>query len=157
MWDHLKIGFLTIMFCACLPVYSSAASLVDGSSIQPAEQSMTITVRLDQWNTLKKELIAQENDLSQLKQKLQMLKSTSGEQMQLLENLQNELSATKKALQNANSSLTECQNALTESKASLQILKNQIKALEHKQVVTRRQRDVYALVAAISLGSVIAR
>lgn len=63
----------------------------------------------------------------------------------------------KKALQNANSSLTECQNALTESKASLQILKNQIKALEHKQVVTRRQRDVYALVAAISLGSVIAR
>lgn len=157
MWDHLKIGFLTILFCVCLPVYSSAASLVDGSSIQQAEQSMTITVRLDQWNTLKKELIAQENDLSQLKQKLQMLKSTSGEQMQLLENLQNELSATKKALQNANSSLTECQNALTESKASLQILKNQIKALEHKQVVTRRQRDVYALVAAISLGSVIAR
>ena len=102
MWRTLKIGLLTILFFVCLPVSLYAASSVDGSSIQQAEQPMTMTVRLDQWNTLKKELIAQENDLGQLKQKLQMLKSTLSEQMQLLENLQNELNATKK-------SLTECE------------------------------------------------
>lgn len=157
MWKQLKVGLMIILCFVYLPSLSAYASSDGGCSTQTAGQPMTITMQLTQWNTLKQELIAQENDLTQLRQKLKMLKSTSSEQMQLLENLQNELNATKKALQNANSSLTECQNALNESKASLQILSNQIKVLEHKQVVTRRQRDVYALVAAISLGSVIAR
>ncbi len=157
MWEKSKNLWLIILLTLSLSAPAYFSSLAAGGSIPQTEPPTTITMPLNQWNTLKKEWIEQENDLSQLKQKLQMLKSTSSEQMQLLENLQNELNATKKALQNANSSLTECQNALNESKASLQILSNQIKVLEHKQVVTRRQRDVYALVAAISLGSVIAR
>lgn len=63
---------------------------------------MTITMQLTQWNKLKQDLIAQENDLTQLKQKLKQLKSTSSEQMQLLENLQSELNATRQSLMNAN-------------------------------------------------------
>ena len=35
---------------------------------------MTITMQLTQWNKLKQDLIAQENDLTQLKQKLKQLK-----------------------------------------------------------------------------------
>mgnify|MGYP000590286247 CR=1 FL=1 len=42
-------------------------------------------------------------------------------------------------------------------KVSLETLKVQIKAMEHKQVVLRRQRDVWAAIAALSLGGVIAR
>ena len=103
------------------------------------------------------ELIAQENDLIQLKQKLKLLKSTSSEQLQLLENLQSELNATRQNLMNANISLTECRNELEKSKASLETLKVQIRKLEHKQTVTRRQRDVWAAIAALSLGGVIAR
>lgn len=54
-------------------------------------------------------------------------------------------------------SLTECRNELEKSKASLETLKQEIKQMEHKQVVLRRQRDVWAAIAALSLGGVIAR
>ena len=161
MWGKSKIGLLTILFCVCLPVSLSAASLADGCSIQQAGLKTTITVQLDQWNMLKKELIAQENDLNQLKLKLKMLRSTSSEQIQLLNDLQNELSKTKEDLQNANSSLTECKteckNELETSRQSLEILKVKIRKLEHQQTVTRRQRDVYATLFAVSVGAAIAR
>lgn len=92
----------TIMLCVYPLSYSSAASSGDGYTIQPVRQPMTITMQLTQWNKLKQDLIAQENDLTQLKQKLKQLKSTSSEQMQLLENLQSVLNATRQSLMNAN-------------------------------------------------------
>lgn len=125
----------TIMLCVYPLSYSSAASSGDGYTIQPAEQKRTITMPLSQWNELKQELIEQENDLTQLRQKLKMLRSTSSEQIQLLENLQSELNATRQSLMNANVSLTECRNELEKSKASLETLKQEIKQMEHKQVV----------------------
>lgn len=69
----------TIMLCVYPLSYSSAASSGDGYTIQPVGQPMTITMQLTQWNKLKQDLIAQENDLTQLKQKLKQLKSTSSE------------------------------------------------------------------------------
>lgn len=72
--------------------------------------------------------------------------------MQLLENLQSELNATRQNLTNANTSLTECRNELEKSKASLETLKVQIQAMEHKQVVMRRQRDAYAFGFALSVA-----
>ena len=145
----------TIMLCVYPLSYSSAASSGDGYTIQPVGQPMTITMQLTQWNKLKQDLIAQENDLTQLKQKLKQLKSTSSEQMQLLENLQSELNATRQNLTNANASLIECRNELEKSKASLETLKVQIKAMEHKQVVMRRQRDAYAFGFALSVASLL--
>ena len=145
----------TIMLCVYPLSYSSAASSGDGYTIQPAGQPMTITMQLTQWNELKQELTEQENDLTQLRQKLKMLKSTSSEQMQLLENLQSELNATRQNLTNANASLIECRNELEKSKASLETLKVQIKAMEHKQVVMRRQRDTYAFGFALSVASLL--
>ena len=71
---------------------------------------MTITMQLTQWHKLKQDLIAQENDLTQLKQKLKQLKSTSSEQMQLLENLQSVLNATRQSLMNANNRDAESTN-----------------------------------------------
>ena len=64
----------TIMLCVYPLSYSSAASSGDGYTIQPVGQPMTITMQLTQWNKLKQDLIAQENDLTQLKQKLKQLK-----------------------------------------------------------------------------------
>ena len=64
----------TIMLCMYPLSYSSAASSGDGYTIQPVGQPMTITMQLTQWNKLKQDLIAQENDLTQLKQKLKQLK-----------------------------------------------------------------------------------
>ena len=75
--------------------------------------------------------------------------------MQLLENLQSELNATRQNLTNANASLIECRNELEKLKASLETLKVQIKAMEHKQVVMRRQRVAYAFGFALSVASLL--
>ena len=158
MWEKsktlLKIMVLTFCLSLSLPWLSSAADMITTSEAGPRT---TIVMSAEQWTTLKQELTEQTIELNQLRQKLKMLRSTSSEQMKLLENLQNELNATQKNLTNASISLTECQNALKESRESLQTLKVQIKQMEHKQTVTRRQRDVWAAIAALSLGGVIAR
>lgn len=155
MWKRLKVGLMITLCFVYLPSLSAYASSDGGCYTQTAGQPMTITMQLTQWNTLKQELIEQENDLTQLKQKLKLLKSTSSEQMQLLEKLQSELNATRQSLMNANISLTECRNELGKSKALLETLKVQIKAMEHKQVVMRRQRDEYALGFVLSLASLL--
>ena len=158
MWEKsktlLKIMVLTFCLSLSLPWLSSAADMITTSE---AGHRTTIVMSTEQWTTLKQELTEQTIELAQLRQKLKMLKSTSSEQMKLLENLQNELNATQKNLTNASVSLTECQNALKESRESLQTLKKQIKQMEHKQTVMRRQRDVYATLFALSVGGVIAR
>lgn len=161
MWKKSKntlIGFLLSgLFLLCFPLPSLASSALAMNGTQAAEQNTSISMSINQWQMLKQELIEQENDLTQLRQKLKMLKSTSSEQMKLLENLQSELNATRQGLMNASISLIECKNELEKSKASLETLKQEIKQMEHKQVVLRRQRDVWAAIAALSLGGVIAR
>ena len=158
MWEKLKtlLKIMVLTFCLSLslPWLSSAVDMITTSEAGPRT---TIVMSTEQWTTLKQELTEQTIELNQLRQKLKMLKSTSSEQMKLLENLQNELNAAQKNLTNASVSLTECQNALKESRESLQTLKVQIKQMEHKQTVLRRQRDVWAAIAALSLGGVIAR
>ena len=142
--------------CLCASL-SCFLSLDVGAYTPPTEQSTSIVMSMSQWNELKQELTEQNLELAQLRQKLKMLRSTSSEQMKLLESLQTELNETQKNLTNASTSLTECQNALKESRASLQTLKKQIRVMEHKQTVVRRQRDIYAGLLALSLGGVIAR
>ena len=158
MWRKLRNLSKIILLTSSLVLLSSFSCLGAGAGAYTplAEQNTTIVMSMTQWNELKQELTEQENDLSLLRQKLKMLKSTSSEQMKLLESLQSELNATRQSLMNANVSLTECRNELEKSKASLETLKAQIKAMEHKQVVLRRQRDVWAAIA-LSLGGVIAR
>lgn len=155
VWKRLKVGLMIILCFVYLPSLSAYASSDGGCSTQTAGQPMTITMQLTQWNTLKQELIEQENDLTQLRQKLKMLKSTSSEQIQLLENLQSELNATRQNLMNANASLIECQRDLKESRQSLEMLEQQIKQMEHKQTVTRRQRDVWAGLFGTALVSLL--
>nr|DAL25788.1 MAG TPA_asm: hypothetical protein [Caudoviricetes sp.] len=53
--------------------------------------------------------------------------------------------------------LNEAENSLAKQKTSLMQLTKEIKSLEHKQVVMRRQRDVYAGLLALSVSAVIAR
>ena len=109
------------------------------------------------WSELKTESAAQNLELNQLRQKLIMLKMDSGEQMQQLEKLQKELEETQVLLTNANQSLNDVKKDLSESRTSLEELKNKIKKLEHKQAVIRRQRDIYAGLLVITVGTVIAR
>ena len=142
---------LGLSFCYCLQV--SAV----GGTMNQAEQKQTIMISMTDWNELKTEFTAQSLELNQLRQKLIMLKMDSGEQMKQLSKLQKELEETQISLTNANQSLNDVRNDLTESRTSLEELKNKIKKMEHKQAVIRRQRDLYAGLFIITVGTVIAR
>ena len=142
---------LGLSFCYCLQVSA------DGGTTNQAEPKQTITMSMADWNELKTEFTAQSLELNQLRQKLIMLKMDSGEQMKQLEKLQKELEETQISLTNANQSLNGVKNALSESRTSLEELKKEIKKMEHKQAVIRRQRDIYAGLFVIAVGAAIAR
>lgn len=142
---------LGLSFCYCLQVSAG------GGTMNQAEQKQTIMISMTDWNELKTEFTAQSLELNQLRQKLIMLKMDSGEQMKQLSKLQKELEETQISLTNANQSLNDVRNDLTESRTSLEELKNKIKKMEHKQAVIRRQRDLYAGLFIITVGTVIAR
>lgn len=147
-----------IAICLSLGLSSCCVQVsADGGSMNQAEPKQTITISMTDWNELKTESATQSLELNQLKQKLIMLKLDSGEQMKQLEKLQKELKETQISLTNANQSLNGVRNDLTESRTSLEELKNKIKKLEHKQAVIRRQRDIYAGLLVITVGTVIAR
>ena len=74
-----------------------------------------------------------------------------------LETLQAELMQTQKLLEKSNQNLTIAYGSIEKQKESLMKLEKQIDALQRKQTVLRRQRDVWAAIAALSLGGVIAR
>lgn len=142
---------LGLSFCYCLQVSA------DGGTMNQAEPRQTIMISMTDWNELKTEFTAQSLELNQLRQKLIMLKMDSGEQMKQLSKLQKELEETQISLTNANQSLNDVRDDLTESRTSLEELKNKIKKMEHKQAVIRRQRDLYAGLFIITVGTVIAR
>jgi len=142
---------LGLLFCCSLQVSA------DGGVMNPAESKQTVMISMTDWNELKTESAAQNLELNQLRQKLIMLKMDSGEQMQQLEKLQKELEETQISLTNANQSLNGVKNALSESRTSLEELKKEIKKMEHKQAVIRRQRDIYAGLFVITAGAVFSR
>lgn len=147
-----------IAICLSLGLSSCCVQVsADGGSMNRAEPKQTITISMTDWNELKTESATQSLELNQLKQKLIMLKLDSGEQMKQLEKLQKELKETQISLTNANQSLNGVRNDLTESRTSLEELKNKIKKLEHKQAVIRRQRDIYAGLFVVTVGTAIAR
>ena len=141
---------LGLLFC-CVQVSA------DGGTTNQAEPKQTITMSMTDWDELKTESAAQNLELNQLRQKLIMLKMDSGEQMQQLEKLQKELEETQVLLTNANQLLNDVKKDLSESRTSLEELKKEIKKMEHKQAVIRRQRDIYAGLFVITVGAAIAR
>ena len=147
-----------IAICLLLELSSCCVQVsADGGSMNQAEPRQTITMSIADWNELRTEWAGQKLDLTQLRQKLIMLKMGSGEQMKQLEKLQKELEETQVSLTNANQSLNDVRNDLSESRTSLEELKNKIRKMEHKQAVVRRQRDIYAGLFVITVGAAVAR
>lgn len=142
---------LGLSFCYCLQVSA------DGGTMNQVEPRQTITMSISDWNELKTEFRGLKTDLALERQKLTMLKLDSSEQMQQLEILQTQLDETQQLLMNAKISIAEAQHELNELKVLLEGLRNKIKKLEHKQAVIRRQRDIYAGLFVITVGTVIAR
>lgn len=142
---------LGLSFCYCLQVSA------DGGTMNQVEPKQTIMISITDWNELKTEWARQKLDLAQLRQKFTMLTLNSEEQLKQLEVLQIKLERTEKSLMNATTSLTEVKKELQESRLLLEELKKEIKKMEHKQAVIRRQRDIYAGLFVVTVGTAIAR
>lgn len=147
-----------IAICLLLELSSCCVQVfADGGVTNQAEPKQTIMISITDWNELKTEWAGQKLDLAQLRQKFTMLTLNSEEQLKQLEVLQIKLERTEKSLMNATTSLTEVKKELQESRTSLEELKNKIKKMEHNQAVIRRQRDIYAGLFVITVGTAIAR
>ena len=164
MWEKSRSLSKIILLTSSLVLLSSFSCLAAGSYTPPIGPQTSIVMSMSQYNRLKQIIERQDARLTQLQQKLERLKSNSTmaskelteSQNQLLM-LKSELTTTQKSLENAKMSLKQAETILAKQEASLQTLTEQIKSLEHKQTVMRRQRDVWAAIAALSLGGVIAR
>lgn len=164
MWRKSRNLWLTTLLTLSLSVPVSISCLAAGVFTPPTEPPTTITMSMTQYNQLKEIISRQDNKLTQLQQKLALLKSDSTEASKELIESQNELNrlkeeliTTQKSLENAKLSLSQAEEILQRQEESLQKLTKQIKKMEHKATVLRRQRDVWAAIAALSLGGVIAR
>ena len=164
MWGKYRnFVKITLSICLCASL-SCFLSLNVGAYIPQAEPQTSIVMSMAQYNQLKEIISRQDNRLTQLQEKLNLLKSNSTEASKELTESQTELTAlrselttTKKSLESAKISLAQAEETLQRQEESLQTLTKQIKQMEHKQTVLRRQRDVYAGLLALSVGAVIAR
>lgn len=164
MWGKYR-NFVRITLSMCLCVSLSCfLSLNVGAYTPPTEPQTTITMSMTQYNQLKEIISRQDSRLEMLQQKLTLLKNNSVSVSSELEKsqtelttLRNELTETQESLESAKISLTQAEEMLKKQEESLQTLTKEIKSLEHKQTVMRRQRDVYATLFVLSVGSVIAR
>ena len=164
MWKKYRnFVKITLSMCLCASL-SCFLCLGVGAYTPPTEQQTNITMSMTQYNRLKAIISRQDNRLTQLQEKLNMLKANSMTASSELTESQNELSKlktdlmeTQKSLENARISLTQAEETLKKQEESLQTLTKQIKSMEHKQTVLRRQRDAWAAIAALSVGAAIAR
>ena len=145
-----------LLCCAVFLLVSAPGYCADTTTAQPPQ---TIEMSLTQYNRLKEIISQQEVTLDTLQARLNVLKSNSTEQQQLLIKLQeqlqdcrNQLQETRLNLTSAKDSLTKADETLQRQSQSLQKLTRQIKAMEHKQAVIKRQRDTWAVTAGMLLA-----
>lgn len=164
MWEKSKkLLLITGLMLVCLSLPSLQLQSATLYTTVP-ESEQTIVMSKPQYERLKQIIRELQTELNQQEQKLTLLQQNSAEASSELIKAQkelneqkNELEKTRELLKSAKMDLNEAENLLAKQKTSLMQLTAQITSLEHKQTVLRRQRDVWATVAAISVGAVISR
>lgn len=116
----------------------------------------------DQFMTLKETSAKLKAELTLQEERIKMLEKSSDGSTKELIALQSELTDCRNRLQQTESSLAKSEMAMSDAKTSLsnltehlETLKAKIKRLEHQQVIAKRQRDVWAAIAVVSLGRIV--
>lgn len=116
----------------------------------------------DQFRTLKETSAKLRSELTLQEEKIKMLEKSSDGSTKELIALQIELTDCRNRLQQTESSLAKSEMAMSAAKTSLsnlnehlETLKVKIKRLEHQKVIAKRQRDVWAALAIVELGSIV--
>ena len=153
-----KLLLITGLMLVCLSLPSLQLQSATLYTTVP-ESEQTIMMSKPQYERLKQIIRELQTELNQQEQKLTLLQQNSAEASSELIKAQkelneqkNELEKTRELLKSAKMDLNEAENSLAKQKTSLMQLTSQIKQMEHKQTVLRRQRDVWALAECVVLG-----
>lgn len=153
-----KLLLITGLMLVCLSLPSLQLQSATLYTTVP-ESEQTIVMSKPQYERLKQIIRELQTELNQQERKLTLLQQNSAEASSELIKAQkelneqkNELEKTRELLKSAKMDLNEAENSLAKQKTSLMQLTSQIKQMEHKQTVLRRQRDVWALAACVVLG-----
>lgn len=116
----------------------------------------------DQFMTLKETSAKLRAELTLQEERIKMLEKSSDGSTKELIALQSELTDCRNRLQQTENSLAKSEMAMSDAKTSLsnltehlETLTAKIKRLERKQVIAKRQRDVWAAIAVVSLGRIV--
>lgn len=152
MWKKTKCVSLVAALLLCSswwPAISYGEETTEPEVVMSADQFRT-------WKETSAKLMA---ELTLQEEKIKMLEKSSDGSTKELIALQSELTDCRNRLQQTESSLEKSEMAMSAAKISLsnlierlEKLKSEIKRLEHKQVIAKRQRDVWAAIAVVSLG-----
>lgn len=155
MWKKTKCVSLVavLLLCSCWrPAISYCEETTEQEVVMSADQFMTLK---ETSAKLKAELTLQEERIKMLE------KSSDGSTKELIA-LQSELTDCRNRLQQTESSLAKSEMAMSDAKTSLsnltehlETLTAKIKRLERKQVIAKRQRDVWAALALVELGRIV--
>lgn len=155
MWKKTKCVSLVavLLLCSCLrPAISYCEETTEQEVVMSADQFMTLK---ETSAKLKAGLTLQEERIKMLE------KSSDGSTKELIA-LQSELTDCRNRLQQTESSLAKSEMAMSDAKTSLsnltehlETLTAKIKRLERKQVIAKRQRDVWAALALVELGRIV--
>ena len=155
MWKKTKCVSLVAALLLCSswwPAISYGEETTEPEVVMSADQFRTLK---ETSAKLRAELILQEEKIKMLE------KSSDGSTKELIA-LQSELTDCRNRLQQTESSLAKSEMAMSDAKTSLsnltehlETLTAKIKRLERKQVIAKRQRDVWAAIAVVSLGRIV--
>lgn len=155
MWKKTKCVSLVavLLLCSCWrPAISCCEETTEQEVVMSADQFMTLK---ETSAKLRAELTLQEERIKMLE------KSSDGSTKELIA-LQSELTDCRNRLQQTESSLAKSEMAMSDAKTSLsnltehlETLTAKIKRLERKQVIAKRQRDVWAALAIVELGRIV--
>lgn len=155
MWKKTKCVSLVavLLLCSC---WRPAISYCE----ETTEQEVVMSA--DQFRTLKETSAKLRSELTLQEERIKMLEKSSDGSTKELIALQSELTDCRNRLQQTESSLAKSEMAMIAAKTSLsnlnehlETLKEKIKRLEHQQVIAKRQRDVWAAIAVVSLGRIV--
>lgn len=155
MWKKTKCVSLVavLLFCSCL---RPAISYCE----ETTEQEVVMSA--DQFRTLKETSAKLRAELTLQEERIKMLEKSSDGSTKELIALQSELTDCRNRLQQTESSLAKSEMAMSDAKTSLsnltehlETLTAKIKMLERKQVIAKRQRDVWAALAIVELGRIV--
>lgn len=143
---------LVIAFCGLLCLLSWFWPLSETHASEIKQQ--TITVQIEQWNTLKQQLQKQQMTLLMLQGEITLLKTPSAELMQNLKAAREQLQKAQSELTESNRSLANASEEIRKVSTLCSELKVQLQQERSKAKLKARQNAFWGFVAGFFIGYV---